>query len=239
MFTIKVAGVVVGIDNRYRFVEELCRDYMVAGEVPDFTVWADEREMEEEWAGTGVNPVWKHRVLPQCESNCIYRALCLNMIDYGGFLMHSAVIETGGSAVAFAAKSGVGKTTHIGLWLERYPDVRIINGDKPIYRYFDGRLYACGTPWNGKERLGCNAMAPLKALCFLERAEENSIRPLSAGEAMNRLFHQLLLPKDQARLDRFLTLVDGLLGSTPCWLLRCNRNPEAAETARRGLLGGE
>lgn len=234
MFLIKIAGVVVGVDNRYGYIERLCRDYTITGEAPAFTVRASRQELEQETD----DPSDPHS-LPYCESLCLYRKLCLGMVDYDAFLMHSAVIEVENQALAFAAKSGVGKSTHIRLWQERYNDVRVINGDKPIYRFLGGRLYACGTPWMGKEFWGRNVMAPLKALCFLERGAENRLTPLSPGDATPRLFHQLLLPKEPERMDRFLSLVDRMLAATPCYLLYCTQTPAAAETARRGLMGGD
>lgn len=246
MFLIKIAGVTVGIDNRYDYIEWLCRDYVVTGELPAFTVGVSkkeirqeiERELEREKERMSV---WRQRQYrPICESLCLYRKLSLNMVDCNAFLMHSAVIEVDGQAIAFAAKSGVGKSTHVRLWRERFGEgVHIINGDKPIYRFIDGQLYACGTPWRGKECWGENRMAPLKALCFLERAEEDSIGPLAPGDALDRLFHQLLLPREPERMDRFLALVDRMLETVPCWLLRCGKTPAAAETARRALNGGD
>ena len=232
MFQVKIADVVVGINHRYGYVKRLCRGYRVSGEIPAFTVSASREELERERKNGPGSPAY-------LESLCLYRKLCLHMLDYDGFLMHSAVLEAGGQAVAFAAKSGVGKSTHVRLWRERFDDVHIINGDKPIYRFIDGQLYACGTPWQGKEGWGSNMMAPLKALCFLERAEENSLEPLPPGEASIRLFHQLLLPREQERMERLLTLADRMLETTPCWILRCNLDRSAAETARRMLTGGE
>lgn len=230
MFHVKIAGVTIGIDNRYDYIENLCRDYIVSGEPSDFTVRTTEEEMEREQGYAS----------SYAEALCLYRRLCLNMIDYDGFLMHSAVIEADGQAIAFAAKSGVGKSTHIRLWQERFGEsVHIINGDKPIYRFMDGRLYACGTPWMGKENWGENTMAPLKALCFLERADENRLEPMAPGDALTRLFHQLLLPREPERMDRFLALVDRMLADVPCWRLCCDKTPQAAETARRALLEGE
>lgn len=232
MFQIKIAGVVAAFDHHYGYIRQLCRDYHVSGEVPAFTVSVSREELEREREKAPGS-------LPYLESLCLYRKFCQHMVDYDGFLVHSAVVEAGGQAVAFLAKSGVGKSTHIRLWREQFDDVRIINGDKPVYREIDGCFYACGTPWMGKEFWGCNAMAPLKALCFLERGTENSLEPLPLGEASIRLFHQLLLPREQERMDRFLTLVERMLETTPCWLLRCNRERPAAEVARRMLTGGE
>lgn len=238
MFQIKLAGVVAEIDSRSEYLRWLCRDYLVVGETADFIVRAGARELQEEW---NENPPSLRRANRNyLEGNCVYRQICLNMIDYGGFLMHSAVVEVGGGAIAFAARSGVGKTIHVRLWLERYSgEVRVLNGDKPIFRFLDGTLYACGTPWNGKEDLGYNGSAPLKALCFLERGGENRIERLPVSDALPRLFQQVLLPREPARMERFLQLLDRMLAATPCWLLHCDMTPAAAETARRGILGGD
>lgn len=238
MFYIRIAGVVVGIDNRYSYIERLCQDYTVSGEAPAFTARAEKQELKREMAGL---PLLKRLgARGYYESNCLYRKLCLALVDYDAFLMHSAVIEVEGQALAFAAKSGTGKSTHIRLWRKRFGrEVHIINGDKPVYRFIDGQLYACGTPWRGKEGWGRNVMAPLKALCFLERGTENQLKRLSSAEVMPWLFHQLLLPKEPERMERFLTLVDRMLETTPCYLLRCDMTPAAAETARQGLMGGD
>lgn len=238
MFHIKIANVVVGIDNRYRYIEWLCRGYIVTNETPAFTVCAERCELKREM--TGLPLMERLRSRGYFEGNCLYRKLCLGLVNYNAFLMHSAVIEVDGQAFAFAAKSGTGKSTHIRLWRKRFGrEVHIINGDKPIYRFIDGQFYACGTPWRGKEGWGRNAIAPLKALCFLEQGPKNQIERLTPAEVMPRLFHQLLLPKEPERMDRFLSLVDRMLETTPCYLLRCDMTPAAAETARRGLMGGE
>lgn len=238
MFHIRIAGVVVGIDNQYEYIERLCRGYIVTGEAPAFTVRAEEREIDQEAAASSVPQHPEDRAY--YESNCLYRKICLGLVDYDAFLIHSAVIEVGGQALAFAAQSGTGKSTHIRLWRKRFGrEVHIINGDKPIYRFIDGQLYACGTPWRGKEGWGRNAIAPLKALCFLEQGPKNQIERLTPAEVMPRLFRQLLLPKEPERMERFLALVDRMLETTPCYLLRCDMTPAAAETARRGLMGGE
>lgn len=238
MFHIRIAGVVVGIDNRHKYIEHLCRDYIVIGETSAFTVRAEGQELKQEMAEL---PLLKRLgARGYYESNCLYRRLCLALVDYNAFLMHSAVIEVEGQALAFAAKSGTGKSTHIYMWRKRFGrEVHIINGDKPIYRFIDGQLCACGTPWRGKENWGRNAMAPLKALCFLEQGSENHLELLSPAQVMPRLFHQLLLPKEAERMERFLALVDRMLETTPCYLLRCDMTPAAAETARQGLMGGD
>lgn len=227
MFKIKIAELVIRIDNKYEYVSLLCEPYKVTdAENEAFIVSASEQEILAEY-DQGQNVP-----LPYCESLCIYRNLCLQLISYDAFLMHSAVIELDGEAYVFAAKSGVGKTTHIRLWLREFgARCHVINGDKPIYRFLDGSLYACGTPWRGKEGLGENRMAPVKALCFLEQASENHIRRLAEGEVISRIFYQLLMPREEAAATHFLELIDRVISEVKCYLLQCNVSREAAALA--------
>ena len=134
------------------------------------------------------------------------------------------------------AKSGTGKSTHTSLWLEHFGErARIINGDKPLLRFIDGKLFVYGTPWCGKEGLNINTSSQLKALCFLERGTDNSIRRLSDSEIVARLFHQLIMPQDMQAADCLLQLLDRTVKEIPVWLLRCNISQEAVITAYEAM----
>lgn len=245
VFSIRIAELVVRIDNRYDYVREFCGAYIVADELPaDITVSATEEEIRRQIGDipAGENDAQKQQLeryaYPYGESLCIYRHIAREMIRFDGFLMHAAVIAVDGEAYAFAAKSGTGKTTHMKLWLETFGErAQVINGDKPILRYIDGTLYAFGTPWCGSEGMGHNAKAPLRALCFIERSETNSIAPMASAAVIGRIFHQLLMPQDEASLDRFMQMIENMIAATPCFLLRCNMEPEAALAAWRGIRG--
>ena len=80
-------------------------------------------------------------------------------------------------------------------------------------------------------------MRPVQAVCFLEQGPENHIRSLSVSEVTRRIFHQLLLPKNEEELDRYWALLEKMLDTIPFYLLQCNRDLEAArlsyETMRR------
>ena len=233
MFDIKIANILVRIDNQYSYVRHLCRDYLVESEVdPELFVRVDAKEIEDEMVAA------VHQVTPDyAEAVCAYRKICRQLPErFGAFLMHSAVIEYQGEGYAFAAHSGTGKSTHISLWRQHFgEDVHIVNGDKPILRFIDNRLYAFGTPWCGKEGWHTNAGVPLKAICFLERAEVNTIRPIEPKEAIGRIFHQLLSPEDLKTVDALFPLLDRMLREIPCYLLGCNISEEAAEVAYLGM----
>ena len=232
MFCIEMAGIPIGIDNRYEYIERLCRGYEIEGKAPDFTVSVTEEELQK--AQDAERPYSSGYL----ESLCLYRKICLRLAKYQAFLMHSAVVAVDEKAYVFTAPSGTGKTTHIRLWLEMLGErVQVLNGDKPLYRFIDGVLYACGTPWQGKEHMGENIMRPVQGICFLEQSPENHIRTLSASEVTRRIFRQLLLPQEEEELDRYWALLEKMLDTVPFYLLECNRDPEAAhlsyETMRR------
>ena len=226
MFCIQIAGVPIGIDNRYPYVREQCCGYMVEGVEPAFTVRVTDEEIRREQDNDPFAPE------DYCEDLCIYRAICCRLARYDAFLMHSSVVEMDGVAYAFAAPSGTGKTTHTLLWLEHFGEkAKIVNGDKPVFRFIDGVLYACGTPWQGKEDLGANVMVPLQAVCFLEQGAENHIRRLRADEVSRRLFQQVFIPRGEEDFNSFWPLLERLLTTMNFYLLQCNRESAAAELA--------
>lgn len=232
MINIKIADLVVGIDNRYGFVERQCSDYIVSGdESTDLCVRVDDADIEKERASS--EHVFSDGYL---ESVCVYRKICNELPRYDAFLLHASVIECDGIAYAFSAPSGTGKSTHTRLWLERFGDrARIINGDKPILRFVDGKLTVYGTPWCGKEGYNENTSAPFGALCFINRAENNSIIKADAGNAVMKLFGQILLPEDEDMASRLLDLLDRMMTDYPVYELYCNMSPEAADVAYNGM----
>ena len=155
--------------------------------------------------------------------------------------MHSATFDVDGTGVAFAAHSGTGKTTHMLLWQRLLGDrLKIVNGDKPIVRYFDDEPhtpYAYGTPWNGKEHLGCNMRTPLKHICFIERAEQNSCEKMDKNDAVNLIFNQVYMPKDPAAAANTIVLINRLISDCSLWKIKCNMDISAAETAYRTIFG--
>ena len=233
MFYIKIADIKVRVDNEYKYVYNLCRDYMIEECEPDIIVSATPEDIEREKSAScdiRVSDAY-------AEGVCIYRNICKQLPQkFDAYLFHSALIEYEDRGYAFAATSGTGKSTHIGIWQKEFGDaVHVINGDKPIIRYTGGELMAYGTPWCGKENISTNASVPLRAICFIERDEKNSITRISAGEAISRMFHQILTPRDMETLDALLPLLELTLRTVPCYLLRCNMDPEAAHVAYNGM----
>lgn len=164
-----------------------------------------------------------------------YRTIAEWLPYNNAFLLHSACFDVEGVGVAFSAHSGTGKTTHMNLWQGLLGDkMTVVNGDKPIVRFFDDEPdtpYAYGTPWNGKERLGCNMRTKLKHICFIERSATNFVEPMKKEDAIGLIFNQVYMPKDSKAVNNTMQLIDRLLSSCSLWKIHCNMEIEAAEVA--------
>ena len=231
MFKIKIADLVIEIDNRYAFVKNMCRDYIAENEEADFCVSATEADINAEKAVA--EQAFSDGYI---ESVCIYRHICNKLPSYDAFLLHASVVEVDGRSYAFSAPSGTGKSTHTRLWLETFGKrARIINGDKPIMRFVGDELMVYGTPWCGKEGYNINTSSPLSALCFINRGAENKIKKADEEDAVTRLFHQILLPEDEETMTCLFDLLDRMVCKIPIYELYCNISQEAAEVAYNGM----
>ena len=232
MFKIKIADINVLVHNKYEFTKAFCKDYLTDEERTDLEVSCTDEEMSEEIKASEIDITAEF-----VESVCIHRAIAEKLAEFDAFLLHSALIECDGTGVAFAAHSGVGKSTHIGLWKKVYGDrVRIINGDKPIVRFIDGKVMAYGTPWLGKEGFGVNDLCPLKAVCFISRGAENTIKRVEPFYVLSELFGQIYLPKLPCNAEKTLELLDRFASCVSFYSLECNMNDEAAIIAHNLIL---
>ena len=163
------------------------------------------------------------------------RRFCAWALDKKTFFLHSALIEVNGAGVAFAAPSGTGKTTHMRLWEKLLGEkMRIINGDKPIVRFFDDTKYPVGygTPWCGKERYGINGKTEIKHFCFIERSETNSCEKVDPSQVLDLFFKQVILPRNNPNaISKTLNLANMFLNNVTVWKIKCNMDISAAEVA--------
>ena len=230
MVQIELAGIPIRLDNRFPELEVLCRDYLT-DRVPVISLAVAQEEIEEERSKQA--DIFSDGYL---ETICLYRKLALEMLQHNIFLMHASVIDVDGEGYAFLAHSGTGKTTQTRLWLEYFGNhARVINGDKPLIRAVPAgtgwEFVAFGTPWCGKEGMGCNASVPLKALFLLERATVPTCEPADQEYSIDGLFHQLLMPEKPEQMMRLLDMVDKLVETVPCYRLRCDMTEDSVMAA--------
>ena len=229
----EIAGLRISIKNRCKYTELFCEKYLSADQSAPFdlevSVTKEEFYEEKKLSGQYSDGY--------IENICLYRAICRQLPALNRMLLHAAILEYDGNAYAFLGRSGTGKSTHTGLWLKHLQGSEIVNGDKPILEYKNGGFIAYGTPWMGKEGLGINGSTPLKGLCFLEQAKENSIIKLTPSQAASRIFLQILLPEDEKNAALTLELTDKLVREVPCYLLKCDISEEAVKKSFEALTG--
>jgi len=166
------------------------------------------------------------------ENAAIHALAADRLIDYGALVMHGSALAFDGRAFIFTAPSGTGKSTHAALWRERFGSrVTMINDDKPILRFTENEIFACGSPWMGGHGLGSNIEAPLCAIALIERSSENRIEELGADEAVRVLYGQAVESKDPARMKKIMEMLARLIKEIPLYRLQCNAEPEAAAVA--------
>lgn len=232
---VKIADLDIKIAPRYFNGALFFQDYIVSkcDNMYDIEIIITEADMKEEKCIA--EPSNKANVA-MLEKIAIFRKICLEVMRYNAFFLHSSVVVVDDKAYAFAARSGTGKSTHTNLWLEHFQERSyIINGDKPIYRFVDDTLYVCGHPWAGKEGLHKNAIAPLAGLCFLKRGESNVISRIDKSDVLEYIFNQVLLPQNETLMIYLLEMVDRLINEVPCYVLECNISEEAVEIAYNGM----
>ena len=268
---IEVANFIINADNKYDFVNNRYKKYIINSNVSDINIVADESEIylaEKNDAFRRTNKGFYEDI--------VFLNKFLEFIPTKDTLIfHSVCVDIEGTGVVFSARSGTGKSTHLANWWmylngtenmpeklknllkdkgaekakdETLPDLTIVNGDKPIVRFFDedfckekgldipngtefGVPYAYGTPWCGKENLGCNMRTPLKHICFIERSDKNYVTKIDKSEAVNRIMKQVYMPKDPIALTKTLGLIDRLINSCELWIIHCNMEPESAKVA--------
>lgn len=160
--------------------------------------------------------------------NSTDQALRYAMLYHNVLSVHSSAIAVNGAGLIFSAPSGTGKSTHTALWKEHY-GATIINDDAPFISVVSDKVVLHGAPWAGTTGINKNLSVPLRAIVFLEQAPKNEILPLVSLQALQLLLRELLKPCDRQLIDNTYTLLNLILASVPCYLLRCTPDKEAVE----------
>ncbi len=231
----RIADLNIKINNKYKYTSIICKDYLCPDQNIDFDFEITPTKDDFDDYRDNLKDYPDYYI----ESISIYRQIARKLAEYQGLILHSSVIEMNGKSFAFAANSGTGKSTHCQLWLKAFGDMaRIINGDKPIVRLIDDKLYVYGTPWSGKEMLNINTKCELNNICFIARGENNSIEKIDKATAMPLIFTQLLRPENETEADNFFLLLSKIFDKVNFYRLYCNMDIEAAHVAYEGMKNG-
>lgn len=238
-FTIKLAGIAVGVTALYQETELFCKGYLTE-EDPVFNVSVNRDDILSERIRNERQMMLEGFLQADftdeyMETLALYRKVTAELLCHNIILFHSAVVALNGKAYAFTAKSGTGKTTHVNLWKKHIPGCYILNGDKPLLLFRDGKVYACGTPWMGKEACGTNEILPLDAVCILKRAAVNHIEEITIKGCFDVLLNQCHVPDGSGSIFKVLGLLREL-SKRKLYCLRCNMEDEAALVSYRGMV---
>lgn len=183
-----------GMDSR-------CKDYICEeSHIPDIVINADKYRLK------AYSETLSEETVVYLESGWQFY---IGLIDYDGLMLHASAVELDGKAYLFSGPCGMGKSTHTGLWRQIFGEkAQIFNDDKPALRREDGRWYAYGTPWCGKDGINQNKRVPLAGICFLKRGQENVIRRLGEKDAIGHVLYQTL--RRFGTVERLEPLLDSL-----------------------------
>ena len=226
---IEIADIVIEFEAKYDYISSLVQEYKTTSPA-DFSVYATDSEIKDAQKRYSESDY-------AAESIAIYSKIADALPRYDAILMHGAAIADGDSAYLITAPSGVGKTTHVNNWLASFGDsVHVLNGDKPIVRYFDGTPFVCGTPWQGKEGLGVREKKKLGAIVIFRRGEINRAEQVEAQNVSEKLLSQIYIPRGIEEMQAALSLLDRLLSDIPIIVAECNMEKNSAFVVRDAII---
>ncbi len=241
-FQIKIANHVIGLKPNYKDLAVLCREY-ITEEIPEVWIEVTDSDILYEREKSAKEDVLEGSPVRQfsdgyLETLAVYRKITEYLLDYDILLFHGSVIAVDEKGYLFTAGSGIGKSTHTGLWREKFGDRAVmINDDKPLLSITEQGVTAWGTPWDGKHRLSTNASVLLKAVSVLHRDAVNHIEPIDSKQIYPFLLQQVYRPQKSVQMMKTLKLLDKLIQWIDFWALYCNMELEAADVAYEAMSG--
>lgn len=214
----------IQIDAGYRQTEQTLEKYRSETDaVPDIVIRITDSEIAEERAVDAVNSE------AYLEMICIFRHITEEILDFDGLFVHSAVLDVNGAGYMLTGRSGAGKSTLAMSWTKYIKNAEVINGDKPILRFFPDGIYAYGSPWCGTEGLNVNGRVKLVSCGFVVHSEKNFAVPVRGDEVFKRLLNQTVIPKNAKRRLKHFELLDTLIKEIPFCEINCDISRDAAE----------
>ena len=223
----EIAGLQIEMEAHGRTKKQAAAYAAPAKGDPDITVQCNIQKVLE------LNPAFQTEDIAEYMGTGV--RFSYQLLDHDGLMLHSSAVILEGKAYLFSAPSRTGKSTHTAKWIRLF-GATYLNDDKPALRLLDGTWMAYGTPWSGKHDLSDPRGVPLGGIAIVKRAEENSIRPMTAEEALPYLMSQTSYRLSEAHMEKLLVLMDDLLRRVPIWELRCRNDDEAAFVSRNAML---
>ena len=234
-FKIEIANIVLQINAFNESTKRYCGDFL-SNKEPEYVITMTQEDLENE---KHINEDGK--VYANEEISALYRKIADLFIERNILVMHGSAFKVGNNAFIVTARSGVGKSTHVNLLREYLgKDFEYINDDKPLLEIKDNELMLYSSPWNGKERRGNNNYAPLNSVIFLNRGTTNSYKKIdNSGDIYFRLLSQIYLPRDKAKREKALSLIDILLKRISFYEINVNTDISSAEMTSERIIKNE
>lgn len=159
----------------------------------------------------------------------LFRTACeCGFLFHNIISLHASCIEFNNHAIAFTGHSGIGKSTRAQAWMKHF-GAQFISGDRPAIRLSGNDTFACGVPWDGKEKIYRSIQRPLIAILEVRRAPFCSIRKLSIPQARTILMQQCFIPMwDNDAATAAISVIRRLGERIPIYRLFCGPNEESA-----------
>ncbi len=152
------------------------------------------------------------------------------LADREGCYLHSAGAIINGAGILFVGHSEAGKSTTTNFLIEAGEkgamEVEILCDDRNIVRRHGDNWQVYGTWSHGDVPLVSSADAPLRAICFIEQAQENTITHLTdRKEILRRLLACLIRPFLTAEWwEKTLDLLEPMAQQVPCYVMRFDKS---------------
>lgn len=145
------------------------------------------------------------------------------LADRSGCYIHSDGINMDGKGLLFVGHSGAGKSTIATILQDK---AEILCDDRMIVRKWDEGYFIHGNWSHGTLPIVSANSAPLKAIFFLEKADENRIIPMeNRMTSITTLLGCLIKPLvTKEWWEKMLTLTEDLVNSIPCYRLKFDKS---------------
>lgn len=150
----------------------------------------------------------------------------LILANCNGAIIHSAGIEILGKIYIFPGKSGAGKSTITGEFLNDSKH-KLLSDDRIAVRYMDCEYKAFGTPWPGEAGVAINDDGPLGGIFFIKHSNNNYIKEVPPIDAFKKLIPVTSIPwYDRELVPKLFDLLENLVKNIPAFELQFRPDEE-------------
>jgi hypothetical protein len=160
------------------------------------------------------------------------------LADRSAVLLHSSAVILNGQGLLFVGHSEAGKSTTVKM-LKALPNaaetshvsVEVLCDDRNIVRRWDAGWRVHGTWSHGELPDVSPSSAPLRAVLFLEKAEENAIVPMTdRKDILQRLLGTLIKALVTASWwKKELDVVEQIVREVPCYRMKFDKSSAIAQ----------